>query len=154
MSPPSKAGFESPRPLQFYRKPKRLDGSHGSGESPTHDQRWQRWRSWRRSRLGLTSRTRRAGFLVPRRQLTLTWMHFTAFGTYCTACRFRKQWRLKMPKIEDMQLDPELFNENDPEVVEEMFEQYNYSGFKPEDLPNMKPVLRKQYGEWLESQKA
>ena len=59
-----------------------------------------------------------------------------------------------MPKIEDMQLNPEPLNENDPEVVEEMFEQYNYSGLKPEDLPNMKPVLRKQYGEWLESQKA
>jgi hypothetical protein len=30
----------------------------------------------------------------------------------------------------------------------------NYRGLKPEDLPNMKPALRKKYGEWLESQKA
>jgi hypothetical protein len=59
-----------------------------------------------------------------------------------------------MPKIEDMQLDPEPLDENDPEVVEEMFEQYKYSGLKPEDLPNMKPELKKKYAAWLESQKA
>ena len=59
-----------------------------------------------------------------------------------------------MSKIENMKLDPEPLDENDPEVVEEMFEQYNYSGLKPEDLPNMKAALRKKYGEWLESQKA
>ena len=59
-----------------------------------------------------------------------------------------------MPKIEDMQLDPEPLNENDPEVVEEMFEQYNYSGLKPEDLPGMDPELKKQYAAWLESQQA
>jgi hypothetical protein len=57
-----------------------------------------------------------------------------------------------VPKIEDMQLDPEPLDENDPEVVEEMFEQYNYQGLKPKDLPNMKPAFLKKYGEWLESQ--
>jgi hypothetical protein len=59
-----------------------------------------------------------------------------------------------MSDIKNMQLDPEPLDENDPEVVEEMFEQYNYSGLKPEDLPGMKPALRKKYAAWLESQKA
>jgi hypothetical protein len=53
-----------------------------------------------------------------------------------------------------MQLDPEPLDENDPEVIEVMFEQYNYQGLKPKDLPGMKAELRKKYEEWLESQKS
>lgn len=56
-----------------------------------------------------------------------------------------------MAKIKDMQMDPEPLDLNDPEVIQEMFEQYASHGLKPKDLPNMKPELKVKYAEWLES---
>ena len=59
-----------------------------------------------------------------------------------------------MPKIEDMHLDPEPLDENDPEVLEEMFELHKYLNVKPEDLRTATPEYRAKYAAWLESQKA
>lgn len=59
-----------------------------------------------------------------------------------------------MPDIKNMMDDPEPLNEHDPTVQEEMFEQYKEHGLTPEDLPGMKPALRKKFAKYLESQKA
>ena len=59
-----------------------------------------------------------------------------------------------MSDSDDMFDDPEPLDEDDPEVVEEMFEQYNSHELKPEDLPNMDVELKKKYAAWLESRKA
>lgn len=56
-----------------------------------------------------------------------------------------------MTDIKDMQLDPEPLDTNDPEVLEEMFEQYHAHGLEPKDLPGMPEKLRKKYTDWLAS---
>jgi hypothetical protein len=50
--------------------------------------------------------------------------------------------------------DTEPLDENDPAVLEEMFEQYKYLGWKPADLGGASQEYRAKYGAWLESQKA
>ena len=60
----------------------------------------------------------------------------------------------KLTHIKDMQQDPEPLDTSKAEVQQEMFEQYNSHGLRPEDLPGMKPALRKKYAKWLESQRA
>jgi hypothetical protein len=50
--------------------------------------------------------------------------------------------------------DPEPLKTNRTEVQLEMFEQYASHGLTPEDLPGMKPALRKKYAKFLQSRKA
>jgi hypothetical protein len=59
-----------------------------------------------------------------------------------------------VPNIQDMFADTEPLDENDPAVLEEMFEQYKYLGWKPADLGGASQEYRAKYGAWLESQKA
>lgn len=59
-----------------------------------------------------------------------------------------------MPNIKDMLDDPEPLKTNRTEVQLEMFEQYASHGLTPEDLPGMKPALRKKYAKFLQSRKA
>ena len=59
-----------------------------------------------------------------------------------------------LAEIKDMQQDPEPLNTSKAEVQQEMFEQYYSHGLRPEDLPGMKPALRKKYAKWLDSQRA
>lgn len=56
--------------------------------------------------------------------------------------------------IKTMHDDPEPLDLTKTEIQQEMFEQYNSHGLKPEDLPGMKPALRKKYAKWLDSQRA
>jgi hypothetical protein len=50
--------------------------------------------------------------------------------------------------------DPEPLDEDDPAVLEEMFEMHKYRGVKPEELTGATPEYRQKYADWLESQKA
>jgi len=50
--------------------------------------------------------------------------------------------------MEDSTDDPEVPDESDPEVLEEMFEMHKYPGAKPEDLPGARPVFRAKEAEW------
>ena len=59
-----------------------------------------------------------------------------------------------MPDIEDMFADPEPLDENDPAVLEEMFELHKHLGLKPADLRGAPQEFRAKYGAWLETQKA
>jgi hypothetical protein len=47
--------------------------------------------------------------------------------------------------------DPEPLDENDPAVLEEMFEVHKYRGLKPDDLPGATPEYRAKYAAWLEA---
>jgi hypothetical protein len=45
--------------------------------------------------------------------------------------------------------DPEPLDEDDPEVKEELFEQFKFSGTTPEELTNAPAEWRKEYAEYL-----
>jgi hypothetical protein len=49
--------------------------------------------------------------------------------------------------------DPEPLDEDDPAVLEEMFEMHKYRGVKPKELLGATPEHRQKYADWLESQK-
>jgi hypothetical protein len=50
--------------------------------------------------------------------------------------------------------NPEPLDEDDPEVLEEMFEMHKYRGLKPADLPGATQEYRAKYAAWLKSQEA
>lgn len=47
--------------------------------------------------------------------------------------------------------DPEPLDEDDPEVLEELFELHKELGNKPEDLVAATPEYRAMYAEWLKA---
>ena len=50
--------------------------------------------------------------------------------------------------------DPEPLDEDDPEVMQELFAQLKFSGTKPEDLPGATKKQRKEYAAWLQKKRS
>jgi hypothetical protein len=48
--------------------------------------------------------------------------------------------------------DPEPLDEDDPEVMEDLFEQSKFLGKSPQDLPGLTDKQRKEYGAYLQKE--